>query len=172
MQSNLTTNRLAIPVALLALLFATTAGAESTSDSLTRIEAETLVLKAREKQLEVQASIVGRQNEIAAKQSMTNAITQTAVVGDPVIKAIEGIGGRMYATLQLSDGSVVDVQQGDTLSTGLKIIQINPREVIAQSKGNQRIRLATYAQLNGGFNPNFPGAGLSLPVPQLKGAQR
>src|SRR5450830_817108 len=156
MQSNLTTNRLAIPVALLALLFATTAGAESTSDSLTRIEAETLVLKAREKQLEVQASIVGRQNEIAAKQSMTNAITQTAVVGDPVIKAIEGIGGRMYATLQLSDGSVVDVQQGDTLANGMKIVLIGPREVVAQSKDSARVRLATYAQLNTGFNPSFP----------------
>ncbi|WP_034300961.1 type IV pilus biogenesis protein PilP [Herbaspirillum sp. RV1423] len=165
-------NKLVIPFAVLAALYGNGAYAESTSDSLTRIEAETLVLKAREKQLEVQANIVGKQNEIAAKQSLTAAITQTTVVGDPVIRAIEGISGRMYATLQLSDGSVVDVQQGDTLASGMKIVSIGPREVVAQSKNNQRVRLATYAQVNSGFNPNFPSSGLSLPVPQLRGAAR
>ncbi len=164
--------KLVYPLALLTLLAVASVRAESTSDSLTRIEAETLVLKAREKQLEVQANIVGKQNEIAAKQSMTSAITQTAVVGDPVIRAIEGIGGRMYATLQLSDGSVVDVQQGDTLANGMKIVLIGPREVVAQSKDSARVRLATYAQLNTGFNPSFPSAGLSGPAPQLRGVAR
>ncbi len=165
-------NKLVIPFAIWVGLAGAGARAESTSDSLTRIEAETLVLKAREKQLEVQANIVGKQNEIAAKQSITSAITQTTVVGDPVIRAIEGIGSRMFATLQLSDGSIVDVQQGDTLATGMKIVSIGPREVVAQSKNNQRVRLATYNQVNNGFNPSFPGPGLSLPAPQLRGAAR
>lgn len=141
------------------------ARAESTSESLTRIEAETMVLKAREKQLEVQASIVGRQNEIAAKQTMTAALSQTEVVGDPVIRAIEGIGGRMYATLQMSDGSTIDVQQGDTLPGGIKIVSIGPREVVAQS-GSRRMRLASYAPSLSGFNPNFPGPGVSMSAPR------
>lgn len=129
--------------------------AESTSESLTRIEAETMVLKARERQLEVQASIVGKQNEIAAKQTMTTALNQTEVVGDPMIRAIEGIGGRMYATLQMNDGSIVDVQQGDTLPGGMKIVSIGSREVVAQS-GTRKVRLASFAP-GGGFNPSFPG---------------
>ncbi len=170
-------NNYVTPLAVIALLTVAAvipvsgARAESTSDSLTRIEAETMVLRAREKQLEVQASIVGKQNDIAAKQSMTNVINQTAVVGDPVIRAIEGIGGRMFATLQMSDGSIIDVQQGDTLPTGMKIVSIGEREVVALS-GGKKLRLASYAQLNTGFNPNYPGAGLGLPVPQLKGAAR
>ena len=138
---------------------AASARAESVSDSLTRIEAETMVLKAREKQLEVQASIVGKQNEIAAKQTMTAALSQTEVVGDPMVRAIEGIGGRMYATLQMSDGSIMDVQQGDTLPGGMKIVAIGPREVVAQA-GARKVRLASYAPVNNGFNPAFPGPGL------------
>ncbi len=151
------------------------AHAESTADSLTRIEAETMVLKARERQLEVQASIVGKQNEIAAKQSMTAALTQTEVVGDPVIRAIEGIGSRLYATLQMSDGSIIDVQQGDTLPTGMKIVSIGSREVVAQGR-HGRIRLASYAPINNGFNPYFPGPGLTMPGVQqgspVRGAAR
>ncbi|MBB5391336.1 MULTISPECIES: type IV pilus biogenesis protein PilP [unclassified Herbaspirillum] len=147
---------------------ASPAHAESTSESLTRIEAETMVLKAREKQLEVQASIVTKQNEIAARQSVTAALNQPEVVGDPVVRAIEGIGSRMYATLQLSDGSLVDVQQGDTLPGGMKIVAVHPREVLASSKGRQ-FRLGTYAPALTGFNPNFPGPGVS---PVARGAAR
>lgn len=163
-------NKYILRATLLATVAAVTgsvgaARAESTSESLTRIEAETMVLKAREKQLEVQASIVGRQNEIAAKQTMTAALSQTEVVGDPVIRAIEGIGGRMYATLQMSDGSTIDVQQGDTLPGGIKIVSIGPREVVAQS-GSRRMRLASYAPSLSGFNPNFPGPGVSMSAPR------
>lgn len=165
-------NKFALLLAATTALYATGAGAESTSDILSRIEAETLVLKAREKQLEIQSNIVSKQNEIAVKQSMTTAITQPVVVGDPVIRAIEGMGGKMYATLQLSDGSVVDVQQGDVLSSGMKIVAISAREVVALSKDSRRVRLGSYAQQNNGFNPGFPGAGLSLPVPQLRSAGR
>lgn len=164
-------NKYLSPLLILAACVLPQAHAESTSDSLTRIEAETMVLKAREKQLEVQASIVGKQNEIAAKQSMTAALAQTEVVGDPVIRAIEGIGGRMYATLQMSDGSIIDVQQGDTLPGGMKIVSIGSREVVAQSK-HGKIRLASYAQANNGFNPSFPGPGLALPGASGRGAMR
>lgn len=134
--------------------------AETTAQSLTRIEAETMVLKARERQLEVEASIVGKQNEIAAKQTMTTALAQTEVVGDPVIRAIEGIGGRMYATLQMNDGSIVDVQQGDTLPGGMKIVSIGPREVVARS-GKRSVRLASLAY-GTGVNPAFAGMGAGM----------
>lgn len=158
--------------AVVGAVYAAGAGAENISDSLSRIEAETLVLKAREKQLEVQSNIVSKQNEIALKQNMTTAITQPVVVGDPVVRAIEGIGSRMYATLQLSDGSVIDVQPGDVLPSGMKIVAVSPREVVALSTNKQRIRLATFTQQNNGFNPGFPSAGLSLPAPQSRGSGR
>jgi type IV pilus biogenesis protein PilP len=137
----------------LSVCLAMPARAETTSQTLTRLEAETMLLKARERQLEVQASIVGKQNEIAAKQSMTAAMTQAEVVGDPMVRAIEGIGGRVYATLQMNDGSIVEVQRGDKLPGGMRIVSIGPGAVIAQA-GERRIRLAQYTS-NPGFNPGF-----------------
>ncbi|MCP1572615.1 pilus assembly protein PilP [Herbaspirillum rubrisubalbicans] len=153
-------------------LHVVSASAENISESLTRIEAETLVLKARERQLEIQSNIVTRQNEIAVKQNMTTAITQPVVVGDPVIRAIEGVGTKIFATLQLSDGSVVDVQQGDTLSNGMKVVSVTPREVVVMSKSNQRIRLGTYVQQNVGFNSGFTGTALGLPAVPTRSAAR
>lgn len=164
-------NKFMLLLAAMTAVYASGAGAESTSESLTRIEAETLVLKAREKQLEVQSSIVSKQNEIAVKQSMTTAINQPVVVGDPVIRAIEGIGSKMYATLQMNDGSIVDVQQGDVLPNGMKIVAISSREVVVLSKNNERIRLASYAPQNNSFNPSFPSVGLSFP-PQIRSVAR
>ena len=153
-----------IALLMLAAWTAQPARAESTSDSLTRLEAETMVLKARERLLEVQSSILGRQNEIAARQSMMATLNQAEVIGDPVVRAIEGVGGRLYATLQMSDGSIVDVQQGDTLPGGMKILSIAPREVIAES-GRKKIRLAAHASGQGSVNSFVaaPGTGAARP---------
>ncbi|MPS30688.1 type IV pilus biogenesis protein PilP [Pigmentiphaga sp.] len=149
---------------MLAAWAAQPARAESTSDSLTRLEAETMVLKARERLLEVQASILGKQNEIAARQSIMATLNQAEVIGDPVVRAIEGVGGRLYATLQMSDGSIADVQQGDTLPGGMKVLSIAPREVMVQS-GGRKIRLAAYAPGQAGLNPAavMSGPGVARP---------
>jgi type IV pilus biogenesis protein PilP len=165
-------NKLVLPLLAVVALTGAAARAQSTADSLTRMEAETLLLKAREKQLEVQASIVAKQADIASRQSLATAAPPPPVAGDPVIRAIEGVGGKLYASLQMSDGSVVDVQAGDVLPGGLTIVSISPREVVARSKDKQKIRLGTYAQLSSGFNPGYPGAALALPLPQAHGAAR
>lgn len=168
-------NKLTLPVLpLLALLSLPLAGAraQSTSESLTRIEAETLVLKARERQLDVQASIMAKQNDIASRQNQAAAVIQPAVVDDPVIRGIEGVGAKLFATLQMGDGSVVDVQPGDVLGNGMTIVSIGPREVVARTRDKRRVRLGTYGQQAPSFNPNFPGTGLSLTAPQPRGAAR
>ena len=136
---------------------------DSASDDLTRIEAETLVLKAREKQLDVQAKIIAKQSEIASRQSESERFAKSAVVGNPVITAIEGMGKSMFATLQLENGSVVDVKSGDMLSNGLRVVSIRPNEVIIEDAGKKRIRLASAGTPQPSFDPSFPSAGLRLP---------
>lgn len=148
------------------------AAAQSTAASLTRIEAETLLLKAREKQLEVQASIIAKQNEIAAKQAMGVAISQPPVVGQPVVRAIEGLGKTLYATLELSDGSMLDVQTGSVLPNGMRILAVEPNAVLAQAPGKKRVRLAGFTQNSTEFNPNYPSPGLALPMPIARGGAR
>jgi type IV pilus biogenesis protein PilP len=155
-------------VALLAgIAFSGAALAESASEQLTRIEAETLLLKAREKQLDVQASIMARQNEIASRKQVNEQLTQNAVVGNPVIRSIEGIGRTMYATLQLADGSLVEAKVGDVLSNGMKIASISANEVIVESGKKHRVRLAAAVpmQVAPAAAPVYANAGLPLPLP-------
>lgn len=147
--------------------------ADPTSDKLTQIETETLLLKARERQLDVQVSILNKQNDIAAKQNANNVQAQSPVAGDPVVQGVEGLGGAVFATLLLSDGSMVDVQAGDVLANGMKVVSIAPSSVIVQ-KGKKRTRLARQAPRQAGFNPNLPSPGLMLPLPAAapKGAPK
>lgn len=151
--------------ALLAtLLCCGAAFADPTADKLTQIEAETLLLKAREKQLDVQASILAKQNEIAAKQNAASQLAQRPATGDPTVQGIEGVGSEVFATLQMSDGNVIDVRTGDVLPNGMRVVAIAPSSVIVQ-KGKTRVRLARYAPRQTAFNPNVPAPGIVLPMP-------
>ncbi|WP_136416902.1 type IV pilus biogenesis protein PilP [Herbaspirillum sp. ST 5-3] len=137
--------------------------AESASESLTRIEAETLILKAREKQLDIQARIIARQNEIAARQTDTTRMSQVTPASNPVIQSVEEIGGTPYATLQLDNGTLVDVKVGDELPNGMKIVSIGLNDVVVKTSKKRRIHLATAAQTATVFNPNLPRPGIGLP---------
>lgn len=147
----------------LGLLLSGWSCAESASDRLTKIETETLLLKAREKQLEVQARIVNRQNEIAVKQSESDRIVMPAGMGHPMIVAVEGIGKQVYATLQLSNGSLVDVQVGDVLTNGMKVRSIRGNEVIVEGANKKRTRLANVGHTMVSFDANYPSASVNLP---------
>lgn len=161
---------------LCATLLAANAYAESASDSLSRIEAETLVLKAREKQLEVQSNIIAKQNDIMARQRMADQLTQTAGAGDPLIRSVEGVGKTMFATLQLNDGSVVDAQAGQVLSNGMKVVSIRLGEVIVETGKKRRIRLASAAAVQPAtatmFNASYPTPNLPILPPLPPAAPR
>ena len=155
---------------LAGLAFSGTAFAESTAESLTRIEAETLLLQAREKQLDVQAKILIKQQEIAARQAEGDPQVRTAAAGAPVIQSVEGIGRSLYATLQLANGSFVDVQVGDVLPNGMKVVSIRPNEVIATTGNKQRVRLSVASAAPEFLNPlSHPVAALPMlpPPPSL-----
>lgn len=160
MQNKQTRRIAALTLALCALLPAAGQAADSTAASLTRIEAETLLLRAREKQLEVQSSIITKQNEIAAKQTMGAMLSQPMVVGDPVVRAVEGLGGTMYATLEMANGSVAEVQVGSVLPGGMRIVSIQNNEVMASAPGRKRVRLSGYTQQVNAFDPGAPAPGL------------
>lgn len=117
--------------------------ADSTADNLTRIEAETLVLKAREKQLAVKALIAVKQAEIASKQAEAARVARPAMAGDPTIRSVEGIGPTLYATLQLENGSTLDVKSGDVLPNGMRIVTIQANEVTVETGKKRLIRLAS-----------------------------
>jgi type IV pilus biogenesis protein PilP len=137
--------------------------AESTSDSLTRIEEETLILKAKEKQLDIQAKIASKRSEIAAKQAEADRLVRTASADDPVIRSVEGIGATVYATLQFSNGTTVDAKEGDVLQNGMRVISIHPNEVIVQTQKKKRIRLAAGSFASTPYSPAYPNGVMAMP---------
>ena len=170
---------------LLAILCVCAAGsaiAESAVDSLAKIEEETMILKAREKQLAVKAQIAAKEAELAAKQADSRHVTNAPDENDPVVQAIEGIGQSLHATLQLRNGSTLDVSKGDVLPNGMKINSIRANEVIVETAKNRRIRLATGSattttspqamQRNVAQVPPLPSMPPSFTLPSLKGAAR
>jgi type IV pilus biogenesis protein PilP len=134
------------------------------SDTLTRIEAETLVLKAREKQLGVQAAIVARQQEIATRTTDIARSNNAPVQGRPTLVGIEGVGRVLFATLEMDNGMLVDVQQGDRLPNGMRVLAISTRSVTVNA-GGRRLQLtqSRRAPGSGAFNAAFPPAGVLLP---------
>ncbi|MFS2081977.1 type IV pilus biogenesis protein PilP [Telluria sp. Tellsp131] len=154
---------------LVSLLGCAHAYADPTAEKLSRIEGETLLLKARERQLDVQGSILMKQNQIATIQAATTALTHAPGAGDPQVRGVEGVGRAVFATLQLGDGTVIEVQPGDMLPKGMRVVSIAPGNVIV-SKGKQRVRLAQAAppQLQFGsalpLPPAVPGPPPGLPA--------
>ncbi|NHZ32665.1 type IV pilus biogenesis protein PilP [Massilia rubra] len=115
--------------------------AASASDTLTRIESETLVLKARERQLAVRAAIAQRQNEIAGRQDEAARLGSPAPAASPVVQSLEGIGQHQYATLRFDSGAVVEVRAGDMLAGGLRVLSVESNGVIVETARKKRVRL-------------------------------
>lgn len=139
-------------------------GAGGLADTLSKIEAETLVLKARERQLGVQVAILARQQEISARQDGPARATQAPPVAQPVVHAIEGIGANQYATLELDNGSRADVRAGDMLSNGMRVVAVQGGAVTVQTAGKKRIQLRAAAQA-----PSIAGLPLPRALPGVAG---
>ena len=157
-------NNLGYIVLLSALIAGPAAFAESTSEQLTRMEAETLVLKAREKQLEVQVNILTKQNDIRVKQGVNDYLARGPVAGDPLVSSVEGVGKVMVATLHMGT-AVVDAKSGDMLPNGMRVVSIRANEVIVETRNKQRRRLGT-TNVAMDMAGAYPGAGIP-PLPSF-----
>jgi type IV pilus biogenesis protein PilP len=134
-------NKLIVAMSL-ALLISVPASAETTAESLSKIEAETLVLKAQERQLSVRAQILQLQGEITAREASADQNARPGAPGDPTVQSIEGIGERLHATLLFENGSTIDIKGGDILPNGMHVVSILPNEVMVSADKRRRVRLA------------------------------
>ena len=134
-------NKLIVALCL-PFLYTAPALAETTAESLTKIEAETLVLKARERQLSVKAQILQLQGEITAREAKADQNARPGAPGDPTVQSIEGVGGMLHATLLFENGSTIDIKGGDTLPNGMRVISISPNEVMVAADKRRKVRLA------------------------------
>src|SRR3990170_2748156 len=95
-------------LALAAMLACAGAQAETTAEKLTRIEAETAVLRATARKAEVQAQIANKQAEIADRRAQAQRNAPSSITEGPQLRGIEGMGDKLYATLELPHRGTVD----------------------------------------------------------------
>jgi type IV pilus biogenesis protein PilP len=152
---------------LAALLRGGAAVADPTSDKLTRIEEETMLLKARERQLDVRASILNKQTEIASREGAISQQGQAGRQADPVVHGVEGLGRAMFATLEMADGSLVEAQAGDVLANGMRVLSVAPGNVVVLNGKKKQVRLAAYVPRQAVPMAGLPSSGMMPPLPPL-----
>lgn len=108
--------------------------AAATVAALTRLEGETVVLKAELKKLETQTQIAQRAAEL-------NRLNGGGAPDEVRVRAVEGLGSKLFATLQTRSAGEFEVKAGDTLPNGMKIVSIKPNAVFAQLRGGAKVQL-------------------------------
>lgn len=137
--------------------------AAATVAALTRLEGETVVLKAQLKKLETQTQIAQR----AAELSRLNG---DAGPEDVRVSAVEGVGTKLYATLVSRNEGQYEVKAGDTLPNGMKILSIKSNAVYAQSRSGAKVQLpmlATWSDASSFAGSAGGGAAGVPPLPSM-----
>ncbi|WP_010089274.1 type IV pilus biogenesis protein PilP [Burkholderia ubonensis] len=131
----------------------------ATAARLTQLQSETVLLQAQLKKLETQQQVVERAAQLA------RALGGGApAAGQFTVTAIEGVGKRAFATLRMNGGAEFEVQRGDALPDGGRVVAIEPRAVVVSSRG-RTVRLSTASPSYAG-NPPLP-ADAAAPLPSV-----
>jgi len=115
----------------LALPLAALAADDVTVGDLSRIQSETLLLKAK-------ANLAATQADLYAKTHTASSANGNEEEDVPVVKAVYGVGRRDYATFLFSNGSSIDASAGDILPGGLKVLMVTVDRVVL-TKGKKKI---------------------------------
>lgn len=100
------------------------------ANQLMTLQEDTVILKAQLKKLEAQADVAARQDALGRMGHVVNPDTLGVV-------ATQSLGDTMIATINVSDGSELDVRAGDQLPNGVRIVSIHPGVVVVDSNGRR-----------------------------------
>ncbi|MCZ2112716.1 MAG: type IV pilus biogenesis protein PilP [Anaerolineae bacterium] len=140
-----------------------TSGNSTAADEIARINEDIAVLSARLKHLDLRAQIVTKQAEIdrAAATGGSANIDSTA----PVVRGIEGVDGKLKATLAFTGGVQQTVSKGEVTRGGWTVSDISINSV-SLSRGKERIKLGF-----GNEPPASTAAGQPMPGPAGAGGR-
>lgn len=142
-----------------ACLLVPPAHAGSTADELARMESEHMLLKARLRMLETRAQIAARRADIdrlSATTSDSGAL--------PTVTGIDGVAGKLQATVMMDNGHLADVRAGDTLPNGMKVVSIGMDGVTVRASRGKRVRLRPGVEPDE-HNPALRMAEVPVPSP-------
>lgn len=125
---------------------------------LTRLEEQTVLLKAQIRKLDAQAEVAQR---TAALARLGSAATMDPVSQSVRVVAIEGLGRRYTAVVQTGDGQRFDVASGDELPNGMKIVSVGANDVVGRWSNGQTTRLVPVLAARSGAVLTDTGAGMA-----------
>lgn len=125
-----------VAVAVLAVLSKGAFADASVAEKIKTINEDVAVLSARLSEMEVRAKIAGKQQEIDRLGGTGDPSSSKEL---PVVRAIEGSGGRMMAILAIGGGTTQTVVKGDTIGEWT-VNKIDVNSVVL-ARGKQVVRL-------------------------------
>lgn len=134
-------NRKKVIVAMLASIWAGSAlAAENVAEQISRINENIAVLSAQQKELDLKLQIATKQAEINRLDAATSGSASSNSAEVPVIRGIEGVDGKLKATLGFSGGIQQTVTQGEKTRGGWSVVQIDA-SAVTLARGNEKVRL-------------------------------
>lgn len=144
---------IALSSALLFMMQSGAAHAEDTVGNLSKIQSETMLLKAKRDKASVQAEL-----------DKSGAAGVAATGDEPVVRNVYGVGGQMAASFLYSSGVTVEGKVGDTIIGGYKVVTITIDKV-ELSKGGKVFPVGFSATPPVQSKPGSPGTNASPGMP-------
>lgn len=134
-------NRKAAALSFAVLLASTpTWAGESIAEEIARANEQIALLSAKFKELEIRAQIATKQAEIDRITSAGGSVAGNQPAELPVVKGIEGVDGRLTATLAFAGRIQQTVLTGEKIRGGWTVSQIDV-SAVTLSRGSERLRL-------------------------------
>lgn len=138
----------------------TSALADSAAERVRQINEEIAVLSARLQKLDLEAKIVGKEVEMQRLSSSANGAGANDET--PVVRAIDGMDGKLVATLAMRGGVLQTVREGEKFGAWTtKTITVN---AVTLARGKETIRVpfgneppAATGAAGGPGGPGAPG---------------
>lgn len=134
--------------------------AQTPVESIARINENIALLNAQKAELDVKAQIAQKQAEID-RVSGANMFAAGSYQSMPVIRGIEGVDGRLSATLAYGRGSEQTVRAGEKIRGNWKVGHIDVRSVTLV-RGKEQVKLTFGDEPAAAFSatvpPTLPGS--------------
>jgi len=157
-------NKQLIIAALIGVGFSGSVLAESAAERVRQINEDIAVLSAQLQKLELEAKIAGKEAE---KQRSEGTGTKAGFLGQPldempVVRAIDGMDGKLVATLAMRGGMVQTVRQGEKFGAWTtNAITVN---AVTLARGKEIVRLPFGNEPPSAINPFGQPSGIGGPM--------
>jgi len=133
-------------------------------EEMARLNGDVVLFDARLRAIEAKLKVRQKQLELDRLDgSFTGDVPSL-----PKVRSIEGMSARLRATIVYSNGTEIDVVEGDALPNGLKVVTVRPGNVtVVRNNHTYRLGVVTHPELILQGTSGLPASGMPLPPPGM-----